>query len=246
MGQISQGTPKPEEPTSQQIVGARRLALMILNTSFDKDCEYCVQKNTLCNIAVQGHLPFMNKLAVDSEAPKPDMKNSVPVFDWHEPINLGGLRVYGIGFNKITKEVMLLNRENAPDVQRETSPVAPCCYRAGGLCDMHRAGKPAESAKTEPLGELARGVDNQIEQIIRSNINANLIHYDRILDLVQDLSALITQQRIDELENFEPLFKGNHSKCPDPTGSCIGYQNAESDFYNEKQIRLSKLREDNV
>jgi hypothetical protein len=44
-----------------------------------------------------------------------------------------------------------------------------------------------------------------------------------------------------ELESFDPMFKGDHSKCLDPR-SCIGYQNAQSDFDNEKEIRLTELK----
>lgn len=43
----------------------------------------------------------------------------------------------------------------------------------------------------------------------------------------------------EELEKFEPLQR-NHDKCIDSM-SCIGYQNAASDFDNEKEIRLAEL-----
>lgn len=49
--------------------------------------------------------------------------------------------------------------------------------------------------------------------------------------------------RIDELKNFEPFFDGDHSKCLDPK-TCIGYGNAESDFINEREIRLAQLSQD--
>lgn len=64
-------------------------------------------------------------------------------------------------------------------------------------------------------------------------------------DLVQALTALCRriegEARIDELEAFNPL-QTDHSNCPMPM-TCIGYENAVSDFDNEKEIRLAELRE---
>ena len=46
--------------------------------------------------------------------------------------------------------------------------------------------------------------------------------------------------RIDELQNTKPPFGGDHSECPEPM-TCIGYQNAESDLYNESLNRIAQL-----
>jgi hypothetical protein len=48
------------------------------------------------------------------------------------------------------------------------------------------------------------------------------------------------EARFDELTNFN-LPQYDHSKCPDPK-TCIGYMNAESDFDNEKELRLAALQ----
>jgi hypothetical protein len=48
--------------------------------------------------------------------------------------------------------------------------------------------------------------------------------------------------RAQELDDFKPFYKGNHSQCIDKM-SCIGYQNAQSDFDNEKALRLAQLRQ---
>lgn len=55
------------------------------------------------------------------------------------------------------------------------------------------------------------------------------------------LARLIADKQAEELERFEPFFKGDHSKCPDPR-TCIGYENARNDFDNEKAIRIAELK----
>lgn len=55
----------------------------------------------------------------------------------------------------------------------------------------------------------------------------------------QDRNRRDNASRLAELRAFEPLQR-THDKCLDPR-SCIGYQNAASDFDNEKEIRLTQL-----
>ena len=60
------------------------------------------------------------------------------------------------------------------------------------------------------------------------------------------LKALLTEARIAELTNFEPLQQ-DHTKCPQAisgimSNGCIGYENAVSDFDNEKELRLTQLK----
>lgn len=59
----------------------------------------------------------------------------------------------------------------------------------------------------------------------------------------RQIQALVEQQvligRKAELENFKPL-QTTHESCIDPF-NCIGYQNAASDFDNEKAIRITEI-----
>ena len=65
---------------------------------------------------------------------------------------------------------------------------------------------------------------------------------DNLLDLMSEYGdARFREGQIDELSMFEPFFNGDHSKCLDTRG-CIGYQNAQSDYNNEREIRLEVLR----
>jgi hypothetical protein len=47
------------------------------------------------------------------------------------------------------------------------------------------------------------------------------------------------EARRDELLNFDPLMH-DHNLCIMPT-TCVGYQNAESDWQNERNIRIAEL-----
>lgn len=54
------------------------------------------------------------------------------------------------------------------------------------------------------------------------------------------IHKLTNEARIEELKAFDPLQR-IHDDCPLPL-TCVGYGNAESDFDNEKEIRLNKLQ----
>lgn len=57
-----------------------------------------------------------------------------------------------------------------------------------------------------------------------------------------DMIAWSNRRTIEILKNFNPLHL-DHTNCLDPRG-CIGYQNADSDFDNEKEILISSLEPD--
>lgn len=50
-----------------------------------------------------------------------------------------------------------------------------------------------------------------------------------------ELKGRIAERKVTELP-----FDGDHSKCLDKH-SCIGYQNAASDLYNENLLRIAEL-----
>lgn len=60
-------------------------------------------------------------------------------------------------------------------------------------------------------------------------------------EAVQQLKGLLVDARIDELTNFN-LPEYDHTKCIDKM-TCIGYESAQSDFDNEKELRLAALQQ---
>ncbi len=62
-------------------------------------------------------------------------------------------------------------------------------------------------------------------------------------ELKAALQSHIADQVREAIQKFEPFFTGDHSKCPNPM-TCIGYENARSDFDNEKAILLESLKGD--
>lgn len=63
------------------------------------------------------------------------------------------------------------------------------------------------------------------------------------------IEAHITREieaaRINELENFNPFWMTDHIYCP-VAETCVGYQNALSDFDNEKALRLKELDDERI
>lgn len=52
----------------------------------------------------------------------------------------------------------------------------------------------------------------------------------------------VIEGKIEELTAWEPLFKGDHRTCINYPEGCVGYMNAQSDFDNEKEIRIAELQ----
>lgn len=99
--------------------------------------------------------------------------------------------------------------------------------------------QPHSSSDELRLGEVLTDLVNRNRKsYIHEKEIVGLGHAQMLIERL--ISQEAAKARIDELKNFEPLFKGDHSKCPDPR-NCIGYQNAESDFDNEKELRLAAL-----
>lgn len=58
---------------------------------------------------------------------------------------------------------------------------------------------------------------------------------------VDAIMGIIDEAVLKTLEKWNPLYDGDHSACIDKM-SCIGYQNARSDFDNEKEILIAALQ----
>lgn len=59
------------------------------------------------------------------------------------------------------------------------------------------------NCKAQIIGNEVHYCDaKRVEETIRFNINAGLIHDDRIADLVKDLNRLIAEAKIEELEHI--------------------------------------------
>jgi hypothetical protein len=99
-------------------------------------------------------------------------------------------------------------------------------------------------------------LDEQIEKILgivadeaAGLAGCNYYDHDEMvetyLEAKQSILALIVQSnnrvRIDELSKFKPFYDGDHSNCIDKRG-CIGYENARSDYDNEREIRINQLQ----
>lgn len=115
------------------------------------------------------------------------------------------------------------------------------------------------SSKIDNLLDRAKAISERREQLhsivpleadaIKS---AKAIHrklleeFGEQLELKAAIEQLLVEARIDELQNFN-LPQYDHSKCPTAiegviSNGCIGYENARSDFDNEKEIRLAELQ----
>lgn len=94
---------------------------------------------------------------------------------------------------------------------------------------------------------MADKYDAEVDEILdtmQGYIDDDEIQLKVKLEAKAKLSALLrrveVEARVDELTTFN-LPQYDHSKCIDKR-SCIGYQNAQSDFDNEKEIRLAELQ----
>lgn len=99
---------------------------------------------------------------------------------------------------------------------------------------------PRMILRDDPIGSYWGKGDNgqrTLERVYADGDNYWAITTEE-LQAIQDG---ILKARIDELRNFDPFFKGDHSKCPDKM-TCIGYQNAQCDFENECEIRVYDLQ----
>lgn len=83
---------------------------------------------------------------------------------------------------------------------------------------------------TMPDGEPVTVTDHDTRVI-------NIFEAKRDLDAHIRRATLEAQHTV--IKNFEPLQR-THDTCPD-VHSCIGYQNAASDFDNEKEILLTAI-----
>lgn len=74
--------------------------------------------------------------------------------------------------------------------------------------------------------------DKAVQQAHDAYPDGDYVHKDMV-------DRAVREARVDELNNFN-LPEYDHSKCID-IHSCIGYQNAQSDFDNEKESRIFAL-----
>lgn len=65
------------------------------------------------------------------------------------------------------------------------------------------------------------------------------IHRHGVKEAKAAINTLLVEARKDELIDFN-LPQYDHSKCIDKK-TCIGYENAQSDFDNEKELRIAEL-----
>jgi hypothetical protein len=87
-------------------------------------------------------------------------------------------------------------------------------------------------------------IDSVITDNQRTGSGSGFYDTDRMADMAikaitEAVRPALVAAASNELKAFEPLQR-DHSKCID-AHTCIGYQNAASDFDNEKQIRLDQL-----
>ena len=92
-------------------------------------------------------------------------------------------------------------------------------------------------------------LDAAIDKMLMWNINGHtepVVFQPEMKAAIKKLittreQQVATEARIDEREHTKLPFTGDHSECPDKR-TCIGYQNAESDLYNENLIRIAELK----
>lgn len=97
--------------------------------------------------------------------------------------------------------------------------------------------------------ELREKIQETVGYYLSGQFNADTPGGTSYIDLedactdsvIQLIKAAETEARIDERENTELPFEGDHSHCLDKR-TCVGYQNAASDLYNENLIRIAELR----
>lgn len=81
----------------------------------------------------------------------------------------------------------------------------------------------------------------ELHNVLRED---QFLYEDEIIALFKaDKKQAVLAARIDERQNTNLPFTGDHSQCIDKH-TCIGYQNAESDLYNENLIRIAALQKE--